>query len=676
MVSAGSGLALWLAGGWHVPALAGEEPFFSELPIVASISRLSQRQVDAPTAVTVIDRATIRASGARTLSDVLRLVPGFQTFASSDVAARVNYHGITDEDFSPRVQVLVDGRSLHSPLFRNGMNWALVPVALKDIERIEAVRGSNTTSFGTNAFLGVINIVTVDPALVRGGMAVLSAGNQGIRDLTLRGGAALGEAGNVRITYQHQQDDGLDERPNEQGVHDWADHNRLKRLDLRLNQQLDPRTLLQFGLGRVEGTRLTGRLDRRSGLPRQDDPLRTLEESSTWMQLHWLRTLSERSDLSLRYTFSEDRGDASFINPDPAVRPYPWRNPQGDRGSRHELEATHTVGFADARLVWGGSWRSDRFSSRSLMVDQGRVTRDVGRVFANAEWRPVDGFTGNAGLSHEYDSLAGDHLAPRVSAAFHLDDSNSVRIGYARAWRTASVPDYRAREMLRPDVAEWLGNPALPAERLDSWELGYLGDWRDWRMSLDARLFLERLRNRAMNQIRTGASFGLANAPYTVEALQNIDMKGFELQWKWQPHPHTKVMLGHAHIHIDSENTGWGQVLAARETSNFHTSQQRYVELAERSAPHRASSLLLMQHLPFGADLSLAWYRVGAIKWTRNTQAPGYDRVDARLAYPFRLGAQRGELAYTVQSLGGAHFEQREQRVVDRRHWISLRVEY
>src|SRR5690606_24247900 len=116
----------------------------------------------APTAVTVIDRATIRASGARTLSDVLRLVPGFQTFASSDVAARVNYHGITDEDFSPRVQVLVDGRSLHSPLFRNGMNWALVPVALEDIERIVVVRGSNTTSFGTNAFLGVTNIVTVD----------------------------------------------------------------------------------------------------------------------------------------------------------------------------------------------------------------------------------------------------------------------------------------------------------------------------------------------------------------------------------------------------------------------------------------------------------------------------------------------------------------------------------
>lgn len=124
------------------PAFGQEDLFFGDLPIVASISRLPQRISDAPTAVTVIDRRTIRAFGARALSDIFRLIPGFQTFAQSDIPARVNYHGVTDDaDFSPRVQVLVDGRSLHSPLFRNGMNWALVPVALEDIERIEVVRG-------------------------------------------------------------------------------------------------------------------------------------------------------------------------------------------------------------------------------------------------------------------------------------------------------------------------------------------------------------------------------------------------------------------------------------------------------------------------------------------------------------------------------------------------------
>jgi len=125
---------------------AEEDMFFSELPIVASVSRLPQALSDAPTAVTVIDRDIIKASGARDLSDVFRLVPGFQTYPNNTDAARVTYHGLSDEDFSPRVQVLIDGRSQYSPLFRNGINWATLPVALEDIERIEVVRGSNSAA--------------------------------------------------------------------------------------------------------------------------------------------------------------------------------------------------------------------------------------------------------------------------------------------------------------------------------------------------------------------------------------------------------------------------------------------------------------------------------------------------------------------------------------------------
>jgi iron complex outermembrane receptor protein len=64
------------------------------------------------------------------------------------------------------------------------------------------------------------------------------------------------------------------------------------------------------------------------------------------------------------------------------------------------------------------------------------------------------------------------------------------------------------------------------------------------------------------------------------------------------------------------------------------------------------------------------------MKWTRNTDVDGYDRTDVRIAYPFVVGTQRGEIAYTVQSLGGAHHEQRMQRVVDRRHWVSLRMDF
>ncbi len=669
------GAALWQA------AHATEDLFFGDLPIVASISRLPQRVADAPSAVTILDRATIRASGARALSDLFRLVPGFQTFAQSDTPARVNYHGVTDDaDFSPRVQVLVDGRSLHSPLFRNGMNWALVPVALEDIERIEVVRGSNTTSYGSNAFLGVINIVTVDPALVRGVSVSASHGNQGVRDYTLRTGGTLGERGNFRITYQQLRDDGLNEGSVPRESLNWRDRNLSRLLDLRAAFQIDVHDLLELHLGRVEGTRLTGRVLWQTQQPRPDDPVRDLDESSVWLQLRWLRTLSDSADFSLRYTYGRDEADSTFTHPD-RLPGYNRVNEDGDRGTRHELEAVHTfLPFERTRLVWGTSWRIDTLRSDTVMHGRGGVRRDVGRIFANSEWKPQEWFTGNLGVSYEYDSLAGRHLAPRASASFHLTPDDTIRLGYARAWRTAGTLDYRANYRYSPTEVHWGGTRDLPAERLDSWELGYLGDWRAARMSLDVRFFRERLSDRLMNLIRTGEiPPGLTASPNTVQPLQNLRIRGFETQWKWQLADATRVALGYADIRIDMENTSNGQRLSETPASNYWRERgayPRYISLAENSAPRRSLSLLLMQKLPYGMDLSVAHYRVGAMKWSRNTDVEKYRRTDLRLAYPFLLGTQRGELAYTVQSLNGKHHEQRMQRVVDRRHWVSLRMDF
>lgn len=674
-------------------ANADEELFFSELPIVASVSRLPQRLADAPSSVTVLDRETIKASGARALSDVFRLVPGFQTFAQSDVAARVTYHGVTDDnEFSPRVQVLVDGRSLYSPLFRGGVNWALVPVALEDIERIEVVRGSNTTSYGANAFLGVINIITVDPALVRGLSVATNQGSQDVRDYTLRTGGALGESGNYRFTFQRMKDDGLEDS------FDWKDRNANRLFDLRVNFHLSTRDAIDLQVGRAEAVQLRGQFDsvrigvgvfgpdgdhlrRLTGTVNPDDPFRDYDQSSTWMQAGWLHTFSETADLLLRYTHSIDRASDAFINTDPGIPAgYNHVDVVGDVGKRHELEAVHSfMPLAGTRLVWGGSVRYDTVRSETMLRDQGTVSRGVRRVFANGEWKPTSWFTGNIGWSYEYDSLAGKHPATRASTSFHLTPNNTIRFGYARAWRTAGTTDYRGFQLEKPGDIAWLGNRKLPTERLDSWELAYLGDWRDWRMSLDTRLFRERLTDRYLDKINA-----TDDAPDSIYALQDLLIRGFEYQWKWQPLENSRLAVGQAFITIDSDLTGLGRVLATpapvlADSSNFFRNLAEYIELAENSAPRRSTSVLFMQRLPLGLDLSIAHFRVAAIKWTRNTDVDKYHRTDARLGYAFSLAGHRGEIAYTVQSLDGSHYEQRmgqKGRLVDRRQWLSLRLDF
>lgn len=662
-----------------LPAVAMEEAFFSELPIVASVSRLPQRQADAPTAVTVISREVIRASGARALSDVLRLVPGFQTYTHSDKPTRVSYHGITDDnDYSPRVQVLVDGRSLHSPLFRGGMNWELVPVALEDIERIEVVRGSNNTSYGTNAFLGVINIITVDPALAHGVSVAVSNGSQGVRDYLLRAGGSFGQGGELRLTYKQLQDDGLDESSVPLMDATWQDRHRARLLDLKANYQIDIRNLLELSLGRIEGRSLTGRWEKDAddvplpGVPEAGNPMRDADQSSTWVQLRWLRTLDNSADLSLRYAHSVDEANDAYH--DESNPPgYQRVNVTGDRGTRHELEAVHTfLPLVDTRLAWGGSWRRDGLRSDTLLRDRGTVHRSVGRVFGNAEWKPSVWFTGNLGLSHEYDSIAGSHNAPRASASFHLNEKHTVRVGYARAWRTASTVDYRANYFDGPGDPNTIGNRGLPAERLDSWELAYLGDWPALRMSLDIRSFRERVSDRHHHRIEVGP-----DAPDSVQALEDLHIRGNEVQWKWRPVEGTRIAVGYAAVRTAQSLNANGRRLAdPASDSNFYRGLDRYTLLAEESAPRNSASVLLMQQLPFGVELSVAHYQIDAIKWTRNTVNESYARTDLRIAYPLRFGTQRGELSYTVQSLEGAHSEERMERIVDRRHWVSLQLDF
>jgi iron complex outermembrane receptor protein len=116
-------------------------------------------QSDAPGAVSIIDRAMISASGARNIHELFRLVPGFQVGMHTGNQPLVGYHGLSDE--APRrMLVQVDGRSVYSPYFIAGVEWNQIGVDIDDIERIEVFRGSNSATYGSNAFLGVANIIT------------------------------------------------------------------------------------------------------------------------------------------------------------------------------------------------------------------------------------------------------------------------------------------------------------------------------------------------------------------------------------------------------------------------------------------------------------------------------------------------------------------------------------
>jgi iron complex outermembrane recepter protein len=95
-------------------------------------------------AVYVLTNEDIRRSGATSIPEALRLVPGVQVSRIDNDHWAVGIRGFADQ-FSKSMLVMVDGRSLYTPLFA-GVYWALQDgIILEDVERIEVIRGPGGT---------------------------------------------------------------------------------------------------------------------------------------------------------------------------------------------------------------------------------------------------------------------------------------------------------------------------------------------------------------------------------------------------------------------------------------------------------------------------------------------------------------------------------------------------
>lgn len=310
------------------------DTFLEPLPVVLSVSRLAQPLADAPGAVTVIDAETIRSSGARDLGDLLRLVPGFLAAHSINGAPNAVYHGMTDEN--PRgLQILVDGRSQYSPLFFGGIAWNLIDVALDDIERIEVLRGSNSAAYGSNAFLGVVNVVTKAAEDVPGVRVRVGQGNAGVEDRYARVGFKVGAAA-LRLSADSVRDD---------GVQHYDDDRRNGRVNLRIDLPLGLADELQVQAGIADMSLDVGFAG--NGL----NPQRDQTARKEFVSVAWQRTENDGGGLLARYTRSGERYGDDYIA---RSGPLSLFVDYGTRTTRDEAEIQHTLlPTATTRLVWG-----------------------------------------------------------------------------------------------------------------------------------------------------------------------------------------------------------------------------------------------------------------------------------------------------------------------------------
>lgn len=632
------------------PALAtesglSEADYLEDIPVVLSPTRLAQPVTEAPAAVTVIDREMIEASGARQIADLFRLVPGFTVGNLDGYTPSVTYHGFADE-FSKRMQVLIDGRSVYLPSI-GGVDWMSQTITLDDIERIEVIRGPDSASYGANSFLGVISITTRHAAEDKGKSVHVKSGEHRIRDGVVRFGAGT-QALAYHLTLGYQQDDGFDTR---------HDTQRTRLFNGRVDYQLGVSDSLETQFGLSDGVRQAGYT------ADETDPPRNKGVISHFEQLRWLHSVGIAQEFSLQFYHNyHDTSDDFLSLPITLAPSLSVQLPLNlnIKAERYDLEFQDTLtAQRNLRLVWGGSARQDQVSAPTYFSTTNTLTTNLYRAFGNLEWHIRPWAVTNLGALIEHDDLTGNHIAPRLATNFHLDGHQTLRAVVSTATRTPILFEDRGDFKFTLDPANYpvpivitdrviVGNDMLKSERILSRELGYLFYAPEHGTSLDVKLYDDQLRDLIRADfvckvvdpvcIPTNEATGVDNRDGNYLLYRNTDsasVRGLELQWDQRLGATTRVVFGYAHTLIYGD---------AANQPNAH------------SAPVNNLHVLLIQHLPADTQASVAYYQVGNMEYLGSGNHTDVQRrLDFRLARDFKRAADKFRVAVVVQNLLDAY---------------------
>ena len=164
---------------------------------VTSVSRKAEPLGQTAAAITLITTEDIRRSGATSIPELLRLVPGLDVARFNPGSWAISARGF-NSTAANKLLVLIDGRTVYSPLF-SGTFWEVQDLVLEDIARIEVVRGPGAALWGANAVNGIINIITKSAHQTKNTLTVLNGG--GADDLAV-GSLRTGGGINPNTSYR------------------------------------------------------------------------------------------------------------------------------------------------------------------------------------------------------------------------------------------------------------------------------------------------------------------------------------------------------------------------------------------------------------------------------------------------------------------------------------------
>ena len=431
---------------------------------VTSVSRKQQKISKVAAAIYVITQDDIRRSGATTIPDLLRMVPGLDVAQVDANSWAISSRGFNDQ-IADKLLVLIDGRSVYDPSF-SGVKWDEQSVPLEDIERIEVIRGPGATVWGANAVNGVINIITKSSKATQGGLVTAGAGSSEAHGLVQYGGKA-GRTGTYRIFGSYDNYNNHANQAGEPAEDAW----HLTHGGFRSDWDLTNRDALT-----VEGDIIAGR-ERQvltSFVSLYPPLIGTYDDSirpGTGDILgRWTHTFSGRSDTALQVYYSGVNQTSSGVR---------------ELWDIFDIDFQHHLAVGSRQdVVCGFEYRhtSDNIlPGYAISFNPSSLSQNLSSAFVQDEIRLADSVSLTLGSKFEHNIYTGFEAEPSGRLAWSPTGHQTLWAAVSRAIRQPSRTD----EDLRLNVSALpgpggldtlvsvFGNPNFKSEELLAYEVGY-----------------------------------------------------------------------------------------------------------------------------------------------------------------------------------------------------------
>ena len=542
---------------------------------VTTVSRASESVLRAPAAVYVITNEDIRRSGVRNLPDALRLAPGVEVAKIENNSWAISVRGF-NELFSNKLLVLVDGRSVYTPLF-SGVYWDLHNPVLEDVDRIEVIRGPGASLWGSNAVNGIINIITKSSADTQGIFAEAGAGTEERGFGTLRYGGEFAEGGTYRVNASYFVRDEAVDANGDSTPGDWDAFDVGFRTDWRISEK--DTLAVQGGLfrGSAEFQGNVSSVVPPFVVSLSDD----LGREGAHFLARWSRDLGERGEMHLQsyYDYFDNQ-----------------RIVGGESRHTGDLDFQHSLTLGGQhRVTWGLGFRYTQTQTEDTpQVVYVRSTRDDQIISAFVQDRITivpERFDLTIGSKFEYNTFSGLEIQPTVRALWTPTETASVWGAVSRAVRTPShaelgaIGESAAFPPFSPEnpgpvpaVISFVGSGGQESEKLITFEMGYRNQVTP-EISLDITAFYsiyDDLRSGELGQPTFRLVNGLPQTFVPLFAGNGLegDSIGLEFAGSWKVQNNWRVQTTYSYFDLDVElkpgSTDFASAMSTQGSSPRH----------------------------------------------------------------------------------------------------------